>query len=264
MQRTRLNARQFWQKAAQSAFLALLLVLASRSVLHAQTGPAGSVTALQGKVLIERTGSTAFAAQVSQAVRIGDRVTTGPGSRVTITLSDGTQLGLSESSSLVVADSRLDASGHRAHTEIDLIRGLLHSLVRHTEGNAPNYEVHTPNAVAAARGTDYDTDYVEGEKRKGHDDCGKFTDVRVYDGVVEVWNTSAPGNSVKVKKAHKTVVPCGYPPDPPGSPVLAESVLATTLAGGGVLIGVGVGGVFNGHNGSSDPPPPRPPITATQ
>ena len=178
---------------------------------------------------------------------IGDRVTTGPGSRVTITLSDGTQLGLSESSSLVVADSRLDASGHRAHTEIDLIRGMLHSLVRHTEGNAPNFEVHTPNAVAAARGTNYDTDYVEGEKRKGHDDCGKFTDVRVYDGVVEVWNTSEPANSVKVKKGHKTVVPCGYLPDPPGRPVLAESVLATTLAGGGVLAGIGVGGVFGGQ-----------------
>jgi len=241
-----------------------LLVFALQGVLLAQTGPAGSVTALQGKVLIERTGSTAFAAQVSQAVRIGDHVTTGAGSRVTITLSDGTQLGLSESSSLVVADSRLDASGHRAHTEIDLIRGLLRSLVRHTEGNAPNYEVHTPNAVAAARGTDYDTDYVEGEKRKGHDDCRKFTDVRVYDGVVEVWNTSAPGNSVKVKKAHKTVVPCGYLPDPPGKPVVAEGALATMLAGGGVLAGMGVGGVFNGHNGSTDPPPHRPPVTATQ
>jgi hypothetical protein len=264
MQRTWLNARKCLQKAAQSASLALLLVFTSHSVLHAQMGPAGSVTAIQGKVLIERTSSTSFAAQVSQAVRIGDRVTTGPGSRVTITLSDGTQLGLSESSILVVADSRLDASGHRAHTEIDLIRGLLHSLVRHTEGNAPNYEVHTPNAVAAARGTDYDSDYVEGEKRKGHDDCRKFTDVKVYDGVVEVWNPSAPGNSVKVKKGHKTAVPCGYLPDSPGQSVVAEGALATLLAGGGVLTGVGVGGVFNGHNGVADPPPHRPPITATQ
>ena len=50
--------------------------------------------------------------------------------RVVITLNDGTQLGLSESSSLVVADNRRDANGHRAHTEIDLIRRLLHSLVR--------------------------------------------------------------------------------------------------------------------------------------
>jgi hypothetical protein len=264
MQFTRLNARKYRQKAAHIAFLALLLALASHSVLLAQTRPAGSVTALQGKVTIERTGNSAFAAQVNQAVGIGDRVATGPRSRVTITLSDGTQLGLSESSILVVADSRLDASGHRAHTEIDLIRGLLHSLVRHTEGNAPNYEVHTPNAVAAARGTDYDTDYVEGEKRNGHDDCRKFTDVRVYDGVVEVWNPSAPGNSVKVKKAHKTVVPCGYLPDSPGQPVVAEGALATLLAGGGVLTGVGVGGVFGGHHGVTDPPLPRPPITATQ
>jgi hypothetical protein len=266
MQYTRLDARVSLLKIAQSALLAMLLVVASHSMLHAQTGATGAITAIQGKALIERAGKSASAAQANQAVEIGDRVTTGPGSRVIITLNDGTQLGLSESSSLVIADNRVDASGHRAHTEIDLIRGLLHSLVRHTPGNAPNYEVHTPNAVAAARGTDYDTDYAEGENRKRRDGCLKFTDVRVYDGVVEVWNQSAPGNSVKVSKGHKTVVPCGILPDPPaGQPVLAESVLGATLAGGGVLTGVGVGGVFSGHTGGSvDPPPHRPPITASQ
>ena len=61
----------------------------------------------------------------------------------------------------------------------------------------------------------------EGEKRQRRDGCLKFTDVRVYEGVVEVWNTSAPGNSVKVRKGRKTLVPCDILPDPPGSPVLA-------------------------------------------
>jgi len=239
-----------------------MLVFTPYGVLYAQTGPAGSITALQGKVAIERARSPAIAGRANQAVQIGDRITTGPNSRVTITLSDGTQLGLSESSTLVVADNRLDASGHRSRTEIDLISGLLHSLVRHAPGNAPNYEVHTPNAVAAARGTDYDTDYAEGQKRKGFNGCLKFTDVSVYDGVVEVWNTSAPGSPVKLRKGRKTTVPCGFPPDPPARPYLAEGALGTALAGGGIISGVALGGGFG--TSSSDPPPPRPPITASQ
>jgi hypothetical protein len=36
---------------------------------------------------------------------------------------------------------------------------MVRSLVRSTPGRAPNFEVHTPNAVASARGTSYDVDY---------------------------------------------------------------------------------------------------------
>lgn len=245
--------------------LALVFTLPSR--LCAQTNRAGSITALHGKVSIERRGSAPLVGRVNDPVEIGDRVVTGPNSRATITLSDGTQLGLDESASMVIVDSRLDASGHRLHTEIDLLNGLVHSLVRHAPGNAPNFEVHTPNAVAAARGTDYDTDYVEGEKRQGYDGCLKFTDVRVYDGVVEVWNSATPNAIVKVSKGHKTVVPCANPPTPPGTPpLLAEGAIATTLAGGGVVTGLGVGGYFGGGGGGGGyaDPPARPPLTAAQ
>lgn len=274
MECIQLKTSLFLHKRAKSIFLALLLALTARNPLYAQTpspsqtAPAGLITALEGKVLLERAGNRTSAAQVNQAVQIGDRVTTGSSSRVTVTLSDGTQLGLAESASLVVTAINVDTSGQRIHTEINLMSGLLRSLVRHAPGNSPNYEVHTPNAVAAARGTNYDTDYAEGEKREGHDGCLKFTDVRVYDGVVEVWNQSDRRNAVKVSQGLRTVVPCTIPPEPPAStePLLAEGVIGSAVAGSGVISGLGASGVLGGNGASRDPilGSRRLPVTASQ
>ncbi len=250
------------RKCALATLLILFIFLALPCVIFAQVTPSGWVTALQGKVLIERSGASTFPAQVNQAVQVGDRIITGPASRVTITMADGTQLGLDESSSLMIADNRLDAKGFRARTEVDLTIGLLHSLVRHAPGNAPNYEVHTPNAVAAARGTDYDTRYTEGEKSKKHKDCRKVTDVTVRDGVVEVWNPADPQHKEEVKKGHKTEVGCGYIPDASDDNNLLAGGIIGALVGGGVV--AGVGGGFGGGGGSDPPPPHRPPVTASQ
>jgi hypothetical protein len=160
----------------------------------------------------------------------------------------------------VVVENTLDAQGVRERTRIDLLGGLLHSLVRHAPGNTPNYEVHTPNAVAAARGTNYDTDYQEGVERKNHRGCRKYTDVAVYDGVVEVSNPQSPqSGSVMVKKGHKTTVACGLLPTNSMTPYIAGGVLGITLIGGGVIGGVGVGGAFGGHYHD-----PKPPMTSSE
>src|SRR5438128_7135371 len=207
--------------------LGLLLALTARGQARAQAAsasgsPAGSVSAIQGQVMIARSGRT-LAAAYATAVQVGDQISTAPNSRVTLTLNDGTQLELAESSSLTVVQDTLNADGSRTATQINLLGGLLHSLVRFAPGNAPNYEVHTPNAVAAARGTNYDTDYVK-QDRKGYKDCREFTDVAVYDGVVEVSNpTNATAGSVKLKKGHKTTVPCGLLPTPPSAAALISA-----------------------------------------
>jgi hypothetical protein len=130
---------------------------------------------------------------------------------VTITLDDGTQLELAESSRLVIIiANRLNASGQRAETKVDLLEGLLHSLLRFAPGNAPNYEeVDTPNAVAAARGTNYDTDYTKGVARKENPGCLEFTDVTVFEGVVGVSNPTGTNKSeVRLTRGHKATVPC--------------------------------------------------------
>ena len=113
-----------------------------------------------------------------------------PGGHAVITLTDGSQLELGESSNLVIDNHALAPTGGRAATQVSLFGGVLRSVVNAT-GGPPNFEVHTPNAVAAVRGTRFDTVYIEGESRPTFGDCRKFTDVVVYEGVVSVRNPGA-------------------------------------------------------------------------
>jgi hypothetical protein len=269
-----------------AAILSLLYVsLAARALAQpvAMPTPAatvGSISAIQGKVTILRAGRPLTAAY-GMRVQVGDRISTERASQVTITLTDGTQLELTESSVLVMVTNRVDARGQRAQTRIDLFRGLLHSLVRFAPGNAPNYEVHTPNAVAAARGTNYDTDYSKGVARKTAPGCLEFTDVKVFEGTVAVAN---PGNpkapAVAVTRHHQSTVACLLAPTlaiASGSTVGMTSSSGTTtttssagmsaltsaaIAGGatvagaaGVVGGLAVTGAIGGGGASPSPSP---------
>jgi len=119
---------------------------------------AASVSAVDGTVTIERAGKSIAAAN-GTAVAVGDKFTTGPKSDVTIRLSDGSQLELNESSSLVLTEDTLNPDGSRANTKVTLLSGLVRSLVHSSAGHPPNFEVHTPNAVASARGTMFEVSY---------------------------------------------------------------------------------------------------------
>jgi hypothetical protein len=120
--------------------------------------------------------------------------------------------------------------------------------VSYTSSPTPNFAVHTPNAVASARGTQYDTSTatqppgtMNEEDRKKYKDCRRFTQVSVYDGTVEVTNTTNPGGgSVQVPPGHKTTVVCGYAPFEP------SEIAAATAAAGAAAPGVGVTGLALG------------------
>jgi hypothetical protein len=123
---------------------------------------AGSIGTLSGTVTVERAGKSIPAAD-GTTLQVGDKLTTGPNSRVSIGLSDGSQLELSDSSTLVLTENILNPDGSRASTKVTLLKGLVRSLVKVSSGSPPNFEVHTPNAVASARGTMFDVSYHEGQ-----------------------------------------------------------------------------------------------------
>jgi hypothetical protein len=137
----------------------VLLTLAQRA--WAQTS-AGSISTLSGNVTVERAGKS-IAAVRGTALHVGDKLTTGPNGRITIRLSDGSQVELNDSSSLVLTENVINPDGARASTKITLLSGLVRSLVKVSSGGQPNFEVHTPNAVASARGTMFDVSYHEGQ-----------------------------------------------------------------------------------------------------
>ncbi len=119
---------------------------------------AGSISALSGTATITRGAATIPAAD-GVAVDVGDRIVTAAGSNLTVTLTDGSQIEVTDSSNLAIDENTLNADGTRASTKVSLLSGMVRSLVRSTAGTPPNFEVHTPNAVASARGTNFDVDY---------------------------------------------------------------------------------------------------------
>jgi hypothetical protein len=144
-------------------FVALLVIalLINPPQSWAQSS-AGSVTAVSGTATVERAGKS-FAAASGAPLQVGDKLTTGPASRLTVGMSDGSQLELNDSSMLVLTENILRPDGSRASTRVTLLNGLVRALVRVSAGNTPNFEVHTPNAVAAARGTMFDVAYYKNQ-----------------------------------------------------------------------------------------------------
>ena len=63
----------------------------------------------------------------------------------------------------MLTENILNPDGSRASTKVTLLKGLVRSLVKVSSGRPPNFEVHTPNAVASARVTMFDVSYHEGQ-----------------------------------------------------------------------------------------------------
>jgi hypothetical protein len=173
---------------------------------------AGTTKEIHGQVTVLRNGHT-FAATSGMPILVGDRLETSRESSVTVEVIDGSQLTLSDASSVMIDHTMASP----ADATIELFKGKLRSIVTSSIGKPPEFEVHTPNAVAAVRGTDFDTDYIEGKPCPGFPQCLRYTDIGVYKGIVEVRNpTSSKSISVRVPAGFETTVPCELPPATPG------------------------------------------------
>lgn len=184
------------------------LCLAGNAAAQARVG---TIKELRGSAEVQRNGRS-IAAMAAMPVLVGDKLETSRQSSVTVELIDGSQLTLSDSSSVVIDHSLAST----ADSTIELFKGELRSIVNIAAGKLPGFEVHTPNAVAAVRGTDFDTRYIEGKPCPGFPQCQRYTDIGVYKGTVEVRNpTSLKQISVRVTAGYETTVPCELPPAPP-------------------------------------------------
>jgi FecR protein len=187
-------------------------VLASSAMAQVN---AGSVTELRHSANVIRN-SRVIPAILGMPMLVGDKIETADRSSVTVMLLDGSQITLTDSASAVIG--RAMAGAGKGDSMIDLFKGHLHSIVNPLPaGGLPQFVVHTPNAVAAVRGTDFETAYIEGKPCPGFPQCFRYTDVGVYKGVVEVRNPTSPKLlSVRVSSGYETTVPCELPPATPG------------------------------------------------
>jgi ferric-dicitrate binding protein FerR (iron transport regulator) len=202
------------QRSRWWAILEIVLVLAFLNGEAAAQIRVGSLTGLRGGAIVERGGQSISAA-LAMPIMLGDELQTSARSEATIALVDGSQLTLSESSTIVIDRSMVGPTP--ADSVVNLFKGKLRSIINPRNGSLPQFEVHTPNAVIGVRGTDFETEYIEGRPCPGFPQCLRYTDVGVYKGIVEVRNpTSAKAVSVRVSGGYKTTVPCELPPANPG------------------------------------------------
>ena len=200
-----------------------------------------------GSAAIQR-GASALSPRVGTQLDQGDRLTTGADGHLAGTLSDNSQFELAESSAMVLDQLAVGAGG-RISTRLNLALGALRSSVTSAVGGVPNFEVHTPNAVTAVRGTKWNTQYHEGAARPGFPSCKRFTDIEVYEGTVEVSSATNPAaRHEAVSAGYETTVACDAPP-------LEAGPLGITGTGG---IG-GFRGVSPGSGGAPPPPSMEPP-----
>ncbi|HXW84767.1 MAG TPA: FecR family protein [Candidatus Binataceae bacterium] len=198
------------------ALLSLLsLALAaplSRGLVFGQTR-IGSVARVSGIAFLQRDGKQS-AVVPTMAVETNDRFGTRAKSSLIIDFIDGTELQLGESSLITIEQRHASATGRRASL-LMLWNGKLRSIVKAVLAGAGDFEVHTPNAVAAVRGTDFETAFVQGKPCPEDHTCMRYTTVGVSSGKVAVSNPSTPAASVLVTEGYETTVACESPPTSP-------------------------------------------------
>jgi len=232
--------------------LAMLTLVMAVPAAHAQS-TVGTITQLQGTANIQRNGAT-IAAAVNMPVMLHDRIVTDANGALTIGLVDSSSLQLGASSTLTIDESVL-VNGVGAPSKVGLLGGHLHSIiVGAMKGSGSNFQVNTPNAIGAVRGTEWDTDYDEDE-HQGSRDCRQRTRVNVEDGTVLVCNTASPPECKEVPAGHRTEIRCGafWLGGVSGLGAFGAGFLGVGILGG---IGVGIAagaGAFNGPHGG--PPP---------
>lgn len=241
-------------RIASLLVLAMLAIVTAVPAARAQQ-TIGTVSQMQGTANIQRNGAT-IAATPNLPIVLHDKVATDANSTITVALVDNSALKLGPSSTLTFDESVL-VNGVGAPSKVGLLVGHLHSLiVGAMRGGSATFQVNTPNAVGAVRGTEWDTDYDEDE-HKGSKGCHKRTRVDVEDGTVLFCNTENPPQCRDVHQGKHSEIRCGaFWEGSAGLGALGATALGVGLAAGvGVGIAAGAGG-FSGGGGPGGQPTP--------
>ncbi len=152
-----------------------------------------------GGVRVQLPGKPLVLPGRGQRLPAGTVLETGKG-RLLLRLED-------ESEILIQPHSRLllTAPGPGDWNFFELLLGRIRTAVQKRSGGAPPFQIDTPSAVIAVRGTRFD---VEVNRHQ-------VTEVDVFDGLVEVAARGIFGASVLVKPGYSTRVGAGGPPEPP-------------------------------------------------
>ncbi|RMF98279.1 MAG: hypothetical protein D6734_00615 [Candidatus Schekmanbacteria bacterium] len=186
-----------------SAFLLIFLI----SIKVEAAKVVGRALAVKGDVKVTRAEEPQKKIKLRVRSRLYEKdvIETGDDSKVKILFNDESVMNISENARVEVVMQEKDEATKTNKSVYRLMKGKLRVLVGKISGEKTEYEVRTPTALAAVRGTQFFV-WVENEKK---------TKVFVIDGVVEVENVEIPGVKVAVSEDLWTLVEAGVPPIEP-------------------------------------------------
>ena len=178
------------------------------SAARGQVSPPGPATApfagaiiseWKGEVHVQVPTGNVAAPKRGQVLPAGTIVETGEGRLVLVLRADESEILVQPHTRLVVSEP---APGN--WNAVDILLGRVRAYIRKRTGGAPPFQMGTPSAVIAVRGTRFDVE-VNGRGA---------SEVDVFDGLVEVASTTL-GSSVLVSPGFSTRVGMGTAPEPP-------------------------------------------------
>lgn len=98
-------------------------------------------------------------AVVGQSLQEGSEIGTGPSSFATMLLDDGSRISLPSNSNVRIRRLRSYVLGGSLDYDFDIARGGIRSSVAKHKSPNDRYQVRTPKAVSAVRGTDFQSRY---------------------------------------------------------------------------------------------------------
>ena len=143
--------------------------------------------------------------KVGDAVQTKDVVATGDKARAKLLLTDDTLLSVGQKSNLEVTEYLLDKN--RRSSVVLLKAGAMHTKVEKFLDPGSKFEVHTPTAVAGARGTEWLTVISE----------NPGTTFYALQNAITVFNPELPTQVVTVGAGQFTTVAAGFAPTIPAA-----------------------------------------------
>jgi len=186
-----------------AAVIAALVVVPAVLVLTQQRAAAAAtiLSILDGSASVARGTAPFASASDGDLVNIGDRVQTAASSHAMVTFFDGSTLEIEPATTVQIEDA--SAASGAISIRISQTIGRTWASVQKLTRADSKFEIRTPTAVAAVRGTAFITGVL----------ADGTTTVQTTDGNVQV---TAQGQGVLVGAGQTTTVP---PNSPPSSPV---------------------------------------------
>ncbi len=160
---------------AVAVALILILLLADFGGRQEETFRTAKVIAVDGSATLRR-GEDSMDVYQGLTLRDGDQITTAAGGRVDLRLDTDKYVVLEESTAVRF---QLEGDPRKGIIRLYQTAGTVHHTIENPLAQADRYEVHTPDAVMAVRGTDFLTNVSQTEN-------GTQTSTEVQAGIVEM------------------------------------------------------------------------------